>query len=287
MTAPGTDFLSRLAAKAVGTAPLVEPRLPSRFETRPEVPGETGPAWEAPLETEAEVRSAPAVPARRRPVPEPAAVGPGPREAEEADPGHQARPRPPREAGRAAQPALAAAQPPPPPQPQPVAVTAPAPASPSIEEVGAVSDIPRPLFVPTPRAEPWTPPATAAPPPALQPLPAAERERDRPFPRAPEAAEAVRPVAKSVEEPAESSRPPAAPLDLAIRMPEVRPRPTRGEIRAAEPAPAPRPPVVNITIGRVEVRAPAAAAPPARPARPPRQEPQSLADYLKQRSGRR
>ena len=33
MTAAGADFLTQLAAKAVGAAPLVEPRLPSLFET--------------------------------------------------------------------------------------------------------------------------------------------------------------------------------------------------------------------------------------------------------------
>jgi hypothetical protein len=286
MTGPGTDFLSRIAAKAVGAAPLVEPRLPSRFETRPEGPAETGPAWQEPLETEVEISAAPAVPARRRPAVELAATGPGPTEAEAADPVDEARPRSPREAGRAER-AAAAAQPPPLPTPRLVAVTEPAPASRRTEEAHAMADVPRPLLVPPPQAEPRKPPLSATPPPDPEPFPPPARERGRPSPPAPEAAESDRPVPNRLEEPARSSRPQAVAPDLAIRMPEVRPRPTRGEIRAAEPAPPPRPPVVNITIGRVEVRAPAAAAPPPRPARPSRPEPQSLADYLKQRGGRR
>ena len=85
--------------------------------------------------------------------------------------------------------------------------------------------------------------------------------------------------------------PPAAPAPPAVIARPARPAPRPPRDRSAEPIGVPSPrssgQVVNVTIGRVEVRAPAPPPPPApRPA--PRPVPMmSLADYLRERGDRR
>ena len=79
----------------------------------------------------------------------------------------------------------------------------------------------------------------------------------------------------------QAGKPVVAPL------PAARPWPARREDIQA-PVQIPSEPVINITIGRIEVRAAPAAAPADRPANSkPRQQPLALADYLKQRGGSR
>jgi hypothetical protein len=74
---------------------------------------------------------------------------------------------------------------------------------------------------------------------------------------------------------------PPSPLSVPLVLPE-RPRPAG--VPAAMPAPAPKP-TVHVTIGRVEIRAVTAAAPPAR--RSPAARSTSLDEYLAQRNQRR
>jgi hypothetical protein len=284
MTGIGPDFLASIAAKAVGTAPLVEPRLPSRFEARPEGAGDFARAWEEPLELEAMPRPYP--PPRRRAVAEPAGDSePAGRQA--AQTAGPAEPRLPDRAGKADQaPATArevAQAPPAPVAPHRPAAARAAGPSPAREP-------PPPLLVVPAGAELRDAPERVAPRPAFEIAAPAAREQER---LASPVAEAAAPDAAATNRigapapaPAAQPRPPAA--ELTLRSPEAGPRPTRGERRAAETEPAARPPVVNITIGRIEVRAPAAsAARPSRPARAPSPAPESLADYLKRRGGDR
>jgi len=71
-----------------------------------------------------------------------------------------------------------------------------------------------------------------------------------------------------------------------MEIPDVAPR--RGEPLAAAPSRAMEETVVQVSIGRIEVRAPSPAPLPARGARPTPAGPQlSLADYLKARAERR
>lgn len=109
-------------------------------------------------------------------------------------------------------------------------------------------------------------------------------------------------IATARRESAQPARPGHSAAELAARAPEepVRfartasetprarpPRPPPSPDLTAIPAPRPGGQVVQVTIGRVEVRAPAPPTPPA-PRPPPRQAPMmSLADYLRERGGRR
>ncbi|HEV7661605.1 MAG TPA: hypothetical protein VGO55_17330 [Allosphingosinicella sp.] len=282
MTGGGPDFLSRIAAKTVGAAPLLEPRPPSRFEARREGADEAPPSWED--SAEAAVGAEPAgSPSPRRALVEAVANDIRPVTIESEDEAQPARPRKAETAPRRA----AAAQPPPPARASPARMAQPAPASARDEAPLAVPDLPRPLLVPPAETRATDPLESAiASRPAFEPVVPAMREQDRGSPPAPRAAASDVAVRGASEAPAPASHPIGRARDLAVRMPEIRPRPMRGEIRAAERSPPP--PVVNITIGRIEVRADAAtAAPPARPAQSPRTPPQSLADYLKRRGGAR
>ena len=280
------DFLSRIAAKAVGAAPLVEPRLPSRFEARREAADEFPRSCEEPVEAAVDAEPSGSASPPRRPRVEAVASETRPIGRETAATAGEARPPRPRGTETGTPPPSAA--PPPPPAQAPAAPLAqPAPAPARAEMPPAAPDRPRPLLVPPPetgaadRSE-----GAIARRPASEPVVPAARERDRASRPAPEAAASDAPPPVAREAPAPAARPQSPALDLAVRMPEIRPRPTRGEIRAVEHSP-PRP-VVNITIGRIEVRAnAAAAAPPTRRTPPPRPAPQSLADYLERRGGAR
>jgi hypothetical protein len=282
MTPTGADFLSRIAAKAVGDAALVEPRLASRFEAaagggdwlagwsdEPD-PAAAGAAWlEAPPPPSvARPPASEAAPAHisiaetgdpvSAKAPDRAKVRPRPTEAEPGAPAQAA------SAPDSAPPSLVA-----------------------VAEVGfAVADGARPLPAP-PAPFPRERRMEAKPPPPHDsgsiPAPPAREPEEAPLGRTgPLRAERARssPPAPPVLTPQPSAR----ALAMPARPSEIRPRPSRRE-RAA-PGPVPPPPVVNITIGRVDVRAPAPAAPAAR-AQPPRTAPQSLADYLKRRGGGR
>jgi hypothetical protein len=275
MTAAGADFLSQLAAKAVGAAPLVEPRLPSLFES--------GLAERAlPIEEVAEVPAAALVRSAaslRQPPEERPVQAERPRGALQApEPSAPQQPPTPRLEVRAAQaepdavPALVA-------QPllRPAAAQAPEPPA-----VVARRERPEAETPSLPSRQASREPVEA---PSLVPLPT---HAARPEP----AVEAARNLVVQLRDPAQApvvraeQQPPATPLLRPAPLPASVPPLVRGRERAAAEAEPPAP-VVNITIGRVEIRA-AVAAPPAKPRpAPQRQAPQALADYLKARSGGR
>jgi len=261
-------FLRRLAERSLGAGPEpVQPRLPLVFE---------GPVEDVPLELERH-EEVEARPAERREPPRP--VSPAP-EVEAAPP------EPPR--------AEPAAPSPPPPAP----VVRPAAEAPPAEP---------PPIVPPARVEPSTPPA----PPPRAPVvpPAAEAPPAPPTPPAPppSAAPAEPATAATPRAPAPPPAPPT-PAPVVARVVGDEPRASREEVRpprrdgaavepvigaqvqlGAPPAPiavprAPGPPSVEVSIGRVEVRA-VFAPPEAEPAPPPAAPTVSLDDYLRARDG--
>jgi len=286
MTGGRPDFLSRIAAKAVGAAPLVEPRLPSCFEARREAADEFPRSWEESVGTAVDAEPGGSAPTPRRAIVEAAADDFKPIGPEAAKTGGEAQPPRPRREETGARPASPARRPSPA-QAPPALVAQPAPASARAEVPAAVLDLPRPLLLPPAETKgPDRSGRAIAGQLVFEPVVPAMGGQDPISHPAPETDESDVATSHGFEAPVAASHPQGLALDRAARMPEIRPRPTRGEIRAAEHSP-PRP-VVNITIGRIEVRAHAAAvAPPARPAQPPRRAPQSLADYLKRRGGAR
>jgi hypothetical protein len=245
-----SDFLTALAASALGIADGVEPRSRSRFEDAP------GAAWgEQTVEIEA---PGPAVGAIETPRAQ-AAV---------------ARPASPEIAGETAVPPAAPFAEPPAPEPAPEPATEPtvirrvrvaeAPPARAPAPQPELTDAPRRSErVTEPEAQPIEPvrvlrasDAAAerdAPPPAVSPPALAAREPPTPIVIVPDRVE-----------PARSEAPPSAPA--------------RPDATAAHPAEPPAP-VVQVTIGRIEVRAlPAPAAPPQPAAK--FAPALSLADYL-------
>lgn len=282
----GPDFLSRIAAKAVGTAPLVEPRLPSRFEPRAERADAFFQDWEGPIEPAAGLPPAQTAPPLQRTAAAAVPASAGRIDPAPTEDGPEARPRK-AEPGATRTGAVQTPPPTPAPPEPPAQASAPVHAAPP----PAVPDLPAPRLIPPPQALRPAAPERAMPGPAFEPDLAAEREQVRGPRPAHEAAAPTLAAASKAEGPARAPHPQPLARDLAIPKPDLRPRPTRGALRSAEPMPPPgppvRPPVVNITIGRVEVRAPAAGtAPPPRKAQPQQAAPQSLADYLKRRGAR-
>jgi hypothetical protein len=317
MTSTGADFLSRIAAKAVGAAVLVEPRLPSRFEAA----AGSGDS----LESCRDESSATAAAAGRLEQPPRRSVAA--RSANEAGLAET-------HIGQTGDPAPAKmvpgrgfARPRPTELEPPASAQAPdardspllSPAAGAEIRLAAVDGV-RPLL-PPPGSSPRERRMEASPPPPdlagslvapLAPGPesapvcgSSSGRADEPGSIAPTPpllapqssarlpAVPVRGVGSVRADKARSSapappilapQPPARLLAAPAGLPEMRAKPARLERSA--PAPVP-PPVINITIGRVDVRASAPAAPAARPARLPRQAPQSLADYLKRRGGGR
>lgn len=292
MTGAGTDFLSRLAANAVGAAPLVAPRLRSRFEPDADASAGQGMEWEEPgagTETVAPAWSAASLrrtlagpPAGAPLLPEPAAA----ETVADAPPAPRGR-RKPAPAPRAAPARADDASLVPPKRAEP-----PVAPGPERGEIQPAKAPPRPD--PTPLAADEGPTGPPAPPilrhAALPLAPPAPREAEPPPPPIRETVRlaAAEPAptqgtALAVPDPAASAPQPllafAAPRALREALP---PAPRRLERLPDAPAPAT---IVNITIGRVEVRGAEAAAPAVRARKEaPRPAPQSLADYLARRS---
>ncbi|MET0309938.1 MAG: hypothetical protein ABW023_14625 [Sphingomonas sp.] len=286
MTAAAPDFLSRVAAKAVGALPLVEPRLPSRFESDVANAGRLAGGGEEPLERIEEVEQSWSASSLRRTITR-AAPADAPREPLETD----ELPTPsPRRRARSKQ----------------GETEAPAPASDLIEERPSIAAQPRPVAEQASKM-PSPVPALLAPPDVRLEV---QRIVDRTHAATPEPApvapapreEARQELEKRTvrdEDPARVVATPTAtflapqkpPVPRAQpRTPEILPRVARRDSDSdsdSNAAPPPMP-VINITIGRIDVRAhttaTTAAAP--RPQAPQREAPQSLADYLSQRSAR-
>lgn len=261
-----TDFLGHLVAKARGVGSAIAPRLPSLFEPVPGTHAEVG-------EDSAERPTWPPVPLGERPHPAPdawpippdheshtrhfssvekVAHGDGVRRLGQGDPVDE----PP------AGPALVADR---------LAVTA----------------VPPAMERPPPRQDRagWTnhaePAAESGPAPTAAANPVVEHHA---------AARVVEPPAP--EQQRRRKEPgalvPDLPEAVAALAPHIGLKATRGRygIPPAEGVPDQPAPVINVTIGRVEVRATQAA--PAGPrAAPAKQKALSLDDYLKQRGGRR
>ena len=253
--APATDFLARLAARAVGEEPVVRPRLAARFEQASEAADEPAPVL-------ADAGSPVAVPpALEAPAISAKAAEIGPEIVPQRAPVREVR-------NESAESARAQIRLPEPPQtrgPAPFAASAP------IFEVPAPRAAIAAMTAASPSASSQPPIVTAA---QIVEPPARVIERI-----------IVQPVAAAQ---------PARPVTERAVSPEVRapqavltPAPARSEVLPAPSPPAPPETIVNITIGRIEIRAPAQP-PAAAPARArPRPTAQSLDDYLRARAGQR
>jgi hypothetical protein len=262
-------FVEHLVAKARGTASTIAPRLPSLFEpvvalqapektpeeTKEETDAASAPAW-----TPAAREVAQTVPdAGPLPVPPQAASRDGDRS------GHARSGAAKDRIGQAvslpdpnATPALAAL-----PLPSMTTIPAPQPSRPRRADVD-VSAVLEPATGTRHPAHTVAMGEERAIPP--QPAPGV----DRPAPLPPD-----RPYATGILVP----QPPAVALPPAALRSEA--ESSTGAAAAEQSAP-----VINVTIGRVEVRA-VQSAPPAARASAPKPKPLGLDDYLKQRGGRR
>jgi hypothetical protein len=275
-----TGFLGSLAARACGDAlpDSVVPRLPARFER-------VGPAVVAPAEFEldaGEIEVAVAAPAR-------------PATARHTPPAARAVTQVVNQV--TAQMAAAA----------PVMSMEPAPAirplgqdMPPLPAAAPVAPLPSaapaPVHFPAVTAGPPASPPPAGPPPKPSPdhAEAATWRRAEDAPRPPAASASPKPGSVqpllAARVPAGRLPPAAAPLPRPALVPLLAvppaPRPPRAPSPALPPAPAaPAAPAIQVTIGRVEVRA-AVAAP--EPRRGPLADPvMGLQDYLRLRSERR
>jgi hypothetical protein len=271
-----TDYLEHLAARALGLADVVRPRLIGLFE--PLDPSDTVVAAEPFEVQEIERPSGRAMPPDPRPVPERSVARrqETPRPAAEArrlqvDDRGRAPPasstrseRQPSEPERAAPPAETAA---PPRESDSPAVTAADVETPPARQAAAVP-------APSPASStPGRPPSWPGPrPPAIS--------QDPPTVAASPRRTAGGPPRSAPQSRVESPSPPRPPSALA---PPNGPEPRRGERDASSPAPTA--PTIRVTIGRVDVRALAQPAP--RPAAPRRASAIALNEYLKQRRERR
>jgi hypothetical protein len=269
-----SDFLATLAAHATRTVLTVRPRLPGRFEpARQAAPAAPGDDFEVVTEALAPVPPSPPAPSLP-PSGTPPGVPAGKPDARETPPGTE---------GTRLQPAV---------EPTPVVVSRHADAAPP-------TALPAPTVLTPPRAV--VPPIPAAVRPVALDVP-------RPEPAAPRSAQRL---------PSESEatlqrvlpRPITVPLEQTVVRALARPQQTpqssgteeatreRKAPAAAVPVVLPQPvpvgrqesardlaPTVQVTIGRIEVRAIlATSAPPPRPA--PKRPVTSLEDYLRARSG--
>jgi hypothetical protein len=280
-----SDYLTRLARKALGREPVLLPRLPGLFEPSA-VGGSMGEAAsrseglsvaEPPARTAADRRPSPFRPRRVAPRATPASP-----------------PQP------AAIHLPTGEKPPPEASPVPVRGNRPAPA---LEETAALPGVARPVSWPQRMEDDVSPPGPPSGPAAGAACPAPlEAPPPEPFTRQPQPSSAAGPPSTpvdrlSVHEPPriEGSgstrlRVAAAPAPATAALPLAAPAPppTRSEPRAAKIQISPPPaPAIRVSIGRVEVRlvAPPAPASPSPPSQP--KPAMSLDDYLRGRHGGR
>ena len=258
---------------------MIAPRLPSLFETPDHRQQPFGSGWEERVETgERMIETAQNPATAPRPAP--------PRATMFQEAPDQRHILPERQLPSAAEPA---------PAPPQRIVPPTLPPAPLIQQRLIAPEAP-PVLAPRPRPEPSDDMGNARPrsaraadePPALPRL-------ARMQPEAREDAPAQRKAAVPPFESVKAARPGAVlpslappPLPAIVKpAPMIMPAPARREMARADPPP-PAAPVINITIGRVDVRAhvSAPALPVPAPA-PARAAPQSLDDYLKQREARR
>lgn len=273
------NFLGRLAGRAVGAGPVIAPRLPSLFEMPDHRQEPFGSGWEESVET-----SERTIETAQNPATAPLFAPPRATSFQEAP--DQRHMRPERQLPSAAEPA---------PAPPQRIVPPTLPPLPLIQQRLIVAEAP-PVLAPRPRPGPSDDMGSAPPRSAIlvDERPALPRPT-RMQPEAREGAPAQRKAAAPRFEAVKAVRPGAvlpslapSPLPAIIKSaPMIMPAPARREMARADPAP-PAAPVVNITIGRVEVRAHVSAPVASVPAPAPASAaPQSLDDYLKQREARR
>ncbi|OYY68093.1 MAG: hypothetical protein B7Y47_14420 [Sphingomonas sp. 28-63-12] len=287
MTAPAGDFLWKVAARATGASPIVQPRLTSRFEpVCAAMPADRPPVEPVIADSDEhnDVRETRAPMTKRQQIIVPSTQDnrvTAPTAANVDAPSRTIR----RPASRAAaRPPQPSASPAPEldrsPQPQAAAPPPIVPAEPDRSSRAVVPGIPGTQ--------------SALPPPAdalgqrRDPPPRPHSGR-RDFVRAEPATSLV--VSPPHLPPVEPARPPATQI-LEVERRPIPSAPTNHRAeqrhrRGAAPLQPPTP-VINITIGRVDVRAQIAATPVvAQPAPPQNQGPQSLDDYLRKRGGAR
>lgn len=296
-----TGLLARMAARAAGEAPVAAPRIPTRFEPLPEEMGLPEPAMAADGGNHGEA-PAPVAPPTAQPMPAPSAPMPPTPHAAPAFPVAPVATAPAAMPPRA--PALPAAAPLPAPAVQRREMLAPSRAaegaaatSSAAADAAAHPEVKPPaasLRIEVPgatRTAARSRRAGAAPlaPAAVEPTPlgnadpAHEPRRAAPFlrakpaaPAAPGAPETASAPAAPIEPTALSSSPaavrePVAAATSTVFAPETsRAVPRAPVMPSLHPAPPPpataaAPPVVEIHIGSIEVRAAAALAPPAPP----------------------
>lgn len=281
------DFLARMVDKALGTEGGIAPRMRSLFEPALEAPLAASPTWlnESTRAAEPMPEDAHGHPSWPSPVAEPGRPPPHddspPGRAEQA-PVAAAAPR------KAGAPLASDAAPAAKLQPPAVPAVAAKPVPPVIVpmpdrfEPSAI-----PLPIPAPAATAAAPrrgeAGASPPPPRLGPVPQAALP---PMREDQAATSEEHGSSLSADEPAPTRLVPTPAVErFLVAVPSVRRRAQRDE-RGRQQPDAPAAAVVNVTIGRVEVRAmPAPAAQPPRAARGP--QPLSLDDYLKQRRGER
>lgn len=256
-----TDFFSRLLDRAFERAPVLERRRPSAFEPAAELPPTAEPPHVAGAQAPV-IWPAPA--AASAPPPRPAVTEPQPPRAPAAPLPVTSR----ASAERAPAPAAARR-----PDPQPSPPSAPRPAA-------ASGPLPAPDLRSSPAASaraPDAPPRTTNTPLPVSAKPAPAAEPARPWQQAAQAV--VRTLAGDARVPR------AAPVASSGAIQSPPPATRRAMRAAARPAPPPAAPPVQVTIGRIEVRAIAgtSATAPVRATRAaaPRL---SLDDYLRSRS---
>jgi hypothetical protein len=242
-----SDFLDRLAARAIGSETALSPRLPSLFEPLQRAPiMSPADAGEVPSHHHDMASAAPAVPVAAPSPREPA------RAAGSVEPG-AARIVP---VDRAASPAPARAAANPPREPMPSSPRVPAPV---------------PSVVVEPSGTPVAPERQAVGSPLVQPRQVHVAPARQETARTPAPGGALLPAPASVFA---ATRTTSAGSGRTVTARAAAAR-TEGKAAAAVE------PVVHVSIGRLEVRAAPAAAAPSRRREEPR--PSSLDDYLRQR----
>ena len=288
------DFLSQLVARSTAPALAVRPRLPSRFEAASEAAGITAfpsdSTPSAPLETKASPartsRTSPLNSDRQQAPPTPAEP-----EASIASPSPQITP-PPLQNHSPSRSAVSATDTPAAPAAHSSKLETPAspPSSPASKSVTA-SVLPNPATEPQP-AKPFFQPSFDSgiqPPGPTGPnsiseeaFPAAAVSAAKPQPVSPTPlASAIAPTPTSGLRSQSQISYLKSPIPRPAAAPAVVARPTPAPAPTAAAAPAP--PVVQITIGRVELRAIVTPASPR--AVPPPAPKLGLDEYLRQRTG--